>query len=148
MTELQGQSFFVIANRKGFSYAQKDPEDNILSTKIVSDAVKSRHELYKSTQDGAMKFNEDIKISKWLANSEVTLTQDGAIADPETVEGLSKHATVTLLRPHEFCASLAKLLCLGDELFETSVSCDAVLNPQGMEHFSTSKSESQDTFVA
>ena len=95
-----------------------------------------------------MKFNEDIKITKWLPSGAVKLTQDGAIADPETVEGLGKHATVCMLRPHEFCASLAKLLCLGDELFETSLSCDAVMDPQGMEHPALMKAESQDTLVA
>jgi hypothetical protein len=42
---------------------------------------------------------------------------------------LNQKCQMSLLAPYEFSASLAKLMCLGDEIFETDTKATAMVTP-------------------
>lgn len=46
---------------------------------------------------------------------------------------LNQKCTLGLKNPHEFSASLAKLMCLGDEIFETDTKVSATVTPYPLE---------------
>jgi hypothetical protein len=52
--------------------------------------------------------------------------------------------SIRLSRPHEFSSSIAKLLCLGDEIFESDTGVNAYITPYPKQQEGDNKAKKQE----
>lgn len=125
-----------ISDRKGFTFEQVDPEDDLLSLDIIRTVVQQSSELYSETKnvETSLRYGSDIHISKCVNGTKFVLNpaNETIVSEDLLFDMLQEQkCRIEISRPHEFSASLAKLMCLGDELYETATRVKAELASQG-----------------
>lgn len=78
-----------------------------------------------------MKFGKDLELSKIIGARRFDMSPKHLAVENDLVSDMvmNQKCTLTLSNPHEFSASLAKLMCLGDEIFETDTQVTAKVVP-------------------
>ena len=59
-------------------------------------------------------------------------------------EEVVQKCSIRLSRPHEFSSSIAKLLCLGDEIFESDTGVNAYITPYPKQKEGDNKAKKQE----
>ncbi len=78
----------------------------------------------------SLQYGREVNVTKTINSKQYLMNQQG-IVDPDLLvdQLLKQKCRVNLLKPQLFSASLAKLLCLGDEILETDNCATAIITP-------------------
>ncbi|CDW84435.1 UNKNOWN [Stylonychia lemnae] len=107
---------------KGFTFDQQDPEDNIISLKMINEYLKI--EIEQKT----IEYGKHIDLIRYV-NSKQFLMNQGEIVEQDYLDDFLKcqRGVMRLNKAHEFSISLAKVMSLTDEIMSSDVSCEVYM---------------------
>eukprot|EP00347_Sterkiella_histriomuscorum_P015156 403358106 len=107
---------------KGFNYDQQDPEDNIISKKIIDDYLKMQ------VPQGNIKYSDQIELFKYVNGKKFSMNLGESVDSDYLEDQLQNQSTILQLnKAQEFSISLAKVMSLSDELFASDITCQVFL---------------------
>jgi len=131
--EIKDKKIMIIQNRSGFTYKQSDAENDLLSLQSFRDFVQTATEHAKETGDDSamLKYGHDVDVVKFINGKRHTINPSCGVVEHDLLFDFFdvQRCSLRLSRPHEFSSSIAKLLCLGDELFESDTGVNAYITP-------------------
>lgn len=123
----------ILQNRSGFTYKQAEPENELLSLQGFRDFVQASCEHAKETGDeaGCLRYGHDVDVVKFINGKRHTVNPSCGTVEHDLLFDFFdvQRCSLRLSRPHEFSSSIAKLLCLGDEIFESDTGVNAYITP-------------------
>ena len=127
--EIKDKKIMLLQNRSGFTYSQDDPQDDIFNIEVFRQFVKDKNEFGDS--ESQLRYGYDIDVVKYVNGKRHTINPSvGNVESALLFDFLDNQGcSLRLSRPHEYSDSLAKLLCLGDELFENDTGVNVYITP-------------------
>ena len=82
-------------------------------------------------EDEQLKYGHDVDVVKCIKGKRHTINPTASQIDSDLLFDFfdNQGCSLRLPRPHEYSNSLAKLLCLGDELFENDTGSNVYITP-------------------
>lgn len=78
-----------------------------------------------------LRYGHDVDVVKFINGKRHTVNPSCGTVEHDLLFDFFdiQRCSLRLSRPHEFSSSIAKLLCLGDELFESDTGVNAYITP-------------------
>lgn len=134
--EIFGKQVLVIQKReKSFTYSQDDPADDLITLQMVKEFVGIATKEAQAAKEAnqiitVLKYGQDINVTKSVGEKIYNINPATEEVEHDLLFSQEDTAAIHALKPHEFSASLAKFICLSNELLETHVSTTASFVPQ------------------
>ena len=130
---IKDRKILIIQNREGFTYKQDDPENDLLSLEGFRKFVEETTNQAKETGDSSMqlKYGNEVDVVKFINGKRHTVNPSCGTVDHDLLFDFfdNQKCSIRLSRPHEFSTSLAKMMCLSDEIFENEAGVNAYITP-------------------
>lgn len=143
--EIKDQKIMILQNRSGFSYKQSDPSSDLLSLASFREFVQasSLHATESGDDSGCLRYGHDLDVVKFINGKRHTINPSAGVVEHDLLFDFfdTQRCSIRLSRPHEFSSSIAKLLCLGDELFQSDTGVNAYITPYPKAESDKSKRE-------